>query len=93
MDVETTSPEELTLRFATEETAPVAALQAGSARLGFSFRLTYWDSHNAGWATVEENQEVDYDYEQAPEAQGIPQDVIDDFQLNDVYQRHREGTI
>jgi hypothetical protein len=91
IDVETPSPEELTLRFATEETAPVAALQAGSVRLGFSFRLTYWDGHHAGWATVEENQEVAYDCAQAPAAQGIPQDLIDDFQLHDVYLRYREG--
>src|SRR5690606_42096608 len=68
--------------FVTKATAPIAAFKAGSARLGFSFRLTYWDGQFAGWATADEQEDVEYDYEQAPAAQGIPQEVINDFQLD-----------
>lgn len=93
IDLHASSPRELTLRFTTEVTAPVAAFRAGSARLGFSFRLTYWDGQSAGWATGEEHQDVDYNYEQPPAGQGIPRDVIEDFQLDEVYQSYKDGTL
>lgn len=93
IDLEASSPGELTLRFATVASAPIAAFRAGSTRLGFSFRLTYHDGPSVGWATGDEHQDFDFHWELPPASQGIPQDIIDDFELDDVHHRYKEGTL
>ncbi len=93
IDSTRTTAEEIALRFETPWAAPLAAIRSGAARSGFDFRLTYWDGESVGWATSQEEGSMICSLETAPEEQGIPRELIEEFDLRARFEADREGKI
>ena len=81
------SESELRADFTTHYSPPVAALQHGAAHHGFRFRLLYCETGGGfcGIATEAKNEEFEITFDRPPIEDGVPQELVDAFELNDVY--------
>jgi hypothetical protein len=93
IDSTRTTAGEIALHFETPWAAPLRAIRSGAARLDFDFRLTSWDGESVGWATNHDEGNLICSLERLPEEQGIPRDIIEDFDLRGLYEAHRDGKI
>ncbi len=78
----------LSCDFTTDYSPPVAALQYGAAHHSFCFRLLYCETGGGfcGIATESENNEFEITLDRPPKDEGIPQELIDAFRLEEAYQ-------
>lgn len=78
---------ELRAHFTTHYSPPVAALQHGAAQHGFRFRLLYCETGGGfcGIATEEKNEEFEITFDRPPIEDGVPQELVDAFELDEVY--------
>ena len=81
----------LKMEFPTDYSPPVKALQHGASRYGFRFRLLYLGGEFCGLATKYDDQEYELSFDLPPAEAGIPQELIEHFNLNAVYQEMRQG--
>jgi hypothetical protein len=86
-DFDRTSSTEMRVEFPTDYAPPVAALQHGAKQHGFRFRLLYCEPGNGfcGIATESARTEYELTFNGPPEDEGIPQELIDMFSLNELY--------
>ena len=87
VDFEKISQSELRANFTTHYSPPVAALQHGAAQHGFRFRLLYCETGGGfcGVATEAENNEFEITLDRPPKEEGIPHELIETFELNEIY--------
>jgi len=87
-----TSEKKLSCNFTTDYSPPVAALQYGAQQLGFRFRLLYCETGGGfcGIATESKNNEFEITLDCAPKEEGIPQELINVFKLDEAYQEAAE---
>jgi hypothetical protein len=84
------SESELQANFKTHYSPPVAALQQGAAQHGFHFRLLYCESGAGfcGIATEAQNNEFEISFDRPPIEEGVPQELIDAFNLHELFLEH-----
>ena len=80
----------LKMDFPTDYSPPVKALQHGARIYEFRFRLLYLGGEFCGVATESGDQDYELTSDRPPAEDGIPQELIERFNLNAVYQEMRQ---
>ena len=89
------SPQEVRFEFLSMYTPPIAALQYGVNKYrdrGLTFRIIYSEAGGqfAGEATEQMHKEYEYTLEQHPREDGVPEEIIVAFGLDEYYREHLE---
>lgn len=86
-EFERKSESELRAEFTTHYSPPVGALQHGATQYGFRFRLLYSETGGGfcGIATEVEHNEFEITFDRPPAEEGIPQELIETFELHEAY--------
>ena len=86
------SPNELQLSFETRYAPPLAALTHGAKLHAFEYRLVYCDASNlfAGIATQESREEFEFSFDVHPRDEGVPEELITLFDLENRYHQSQE---
>ncbi len=82
-----TKPNQLLISFETIYGVPVTALQYAANARHFNFELKYSDLGNGvvGTANKKDRKEYEVNFERPPTENGIPEDLIHEFNLNKVF--------
>lgn len=90
--IEQSCPNELTLIFETHYAPPLAALKHGAKEHCFEYRLLYCEKGNrfAGIATESAEEEYSFSLETHPKNEGVPEELIATFKLDDYYRESME---
>lgn len=86
------SPTEIEFKFLSRYSPPVPAVAHGASTRGFQYRLVYCEpgSKFAGIATEAEHQEFVFSFDVHPRDEGVPQEIIDEFDLEEIYEEVKE---
>lgn len=86
------SPNEIQFRFASRYSPPIGAIEHGATKHAFQFRLVYCETGNqfAGIATENSHQLFEYSFEVHPRDEGVPEEIISEFDLDPIYQDIKE---
>ena len=79
---------EVEFRFYSRYSPPLEAIEYGAQLHKFDYRLVYCETGNqfAGIATNTSHKEFEYSFEMHPREEGVPQEIIDEFDLEPIYQ-------